>query len=53
MNTTTQTNPMMKSQSSNNSFWHGIGVLPCIRPAAAPRFSVGHRSYLRRPPDSC
>jgi hypothetical protein len=53
MNTTTRKSPMMQSQYSNNSLWHGSFAIPCIRPVAAPRFHVGSPRYLRHPPDSC
>jgi hypothetical protein len=53
MNTTTRQSPMMKSQYPNNALWHGLFAFPCIRPDAAPRFTVGHPSYRGHPPDSC
>ncbi|MCP3138821.1 hypothetical protein [Pyxidicoccus xibeiensis] len=53
MTTTTQKS-LMKSQYPNTNLWHSINVaLPCIRPAIAPSFSVGFRSYHGHPPDSC
>jgi hypothetical protein len=54
MKTMTRKSSQSMSQNSNNSLWHGISVLPCIHPAAAPRFNVGflsYRGYAR--PDSC
>ncbi|MFP2926594.1 hypothetical protein ACLESO_15495 [Pyxidicoccus sp. 3LG] len=53
MNNTTRTSPM-KSQYPNTNLWHSINVaLPCIRPAFAPSFNVGFRSYHGQPPAPC
>jgi hypothetical protein len=51
MNTTNRKSPT-QSQLKNNP-WHSISVLPCMRPAAVPGFSVGLRSYHGLSPDSC
>jgi hypothetical protein len=52
MNTVTRTSPM-KSQYQHNPWSNGFVVLPCIRPAAAPSFTVGLRAYHGHLPDSC
>jgi hypothetical protein len=53
MKTMTRKSPMQSQYPSNNNPWHGSFAFPCIRPVAAPRFSVGFRSYRGHPPDSC
>ncbi|NMO19848.1 hypothetical protein HPC49_43540 [Pyxidicoccus fallax] len=51
-NTVTRMSPM-KSQYQHNLWSNGFVVLPCIRPAIAPSFSVGFRPYHAHLPDSC